>query len=115
MNTTSNKNKGRTHKTMELGTNATCKLCKMNVTSIQYFNTWQNIQEKIESVGKEITENLKYLEIDMSNIDLIVFLREEKQNKKASNEDGTTIIAEIVGGLSRLFQEFLKNIEYIKS
>ena len=38
-------------------------------------------------------------------------MREEKQNKEASNEDGTTIIAEIVGGLLKLFQEFLKNIE----
>ena len=60
---------------------------------------------------KEITEKLEYLEIDMSNIDLIAFMREEKQNKEASNEDGTTIIAEIVGGLLKLFQEFLKNIE----
>ncbi len=47
----------------------------------------------------------------MSNIDLIAFMREEIQNKEASNEDGTTIKAEIVGGLLKLFQEFLKNTE----
>ncbi len=69
----------------------------MNVTSIQHFNTWQNIQEKIESVRKGITEYLEYLEIDMNNIDHIAFMREEKQNKEASNKDGTTVIAEIVG------------------
>jgi hypothetical protein len=62
------------------------------------------------SVRQEITERLEYLEIDMNNIDLIAFMREEKQNKEASNEDGIAIIAEIVGGLLRLFQEFLKNI-----
>ena len=64
----------------------------------------------MESVRREITEKLEYLEIDMNNIDLIAFMREEKQNKEASNEDGIAIIAEIVGGLLRLFQEFLKNI-----
>jgi hypothetical protein len=64
----------------------------------------------MESVRREITERLEYLEIDMNNIDLIAFMREEKQNKEASNEDGIAIIAEIVGGLLRLFQEFLKNI-----
>ncbi len=64
----------------------------------------------MESVRKEITEKLEYLEIDMNNIDLIAFMREEKQNKEASNDDGIAIIAEIVGGLLRQFQEFLKNI-----
>ena len=64
----------------------------------------------MESVRREITERLEYLEIDMNNIDLIAFMREEKRNKEASNEDGIAIIAEIVGGLLRLFQEFLKNI-----
>ncbi len=80
----------------------------MKVTSIQHFNTCQNTQEKMESVRQEITEKLEYLEIE--NIDLIAFMREEKRNKEASNEDGIAIIAEIVGGLLRLFQEFLKNI-----
>ncbi len=48
----------------------------------------------------------------MSNIYLIAFMRGEKQDNEASNEDGiTTIIAEIVGKLLRLFQEFLENIE----
>jgi hypothetical protein len=51
----------------------------------------------MESVRQEITERLEYLEIDMNNIDLIAFMREEKQNKEASNEDGIAIIAEIVG------------------
>ncbi len=60
---------------------------------------------------QEIAEKLEYLEIDMNNIDLIAFMREEKRNKEATNEDGIAIIAEIVGGLLRLFQEFLKNIE----
>ncbi len=64
----------------------------------------------MESVRQEITEKLEYLEIDMNNIDLIAFMWEEKRNKEASNEDGIAIIAEIVGGLLRLFQEFLKNI-----
>ncbi len=62
------------------------------------------------SVRQEITEKLEYLKIDMNNIDLIAFMREEKRNKEASNEDGIAIIAELVGGLLRLFQEFLKNI-----
>ncbi len=61
-------------------------------------------------MSKEITEYLAYLEIDMTNTDLIAFMREEKQNKEAFNEDGTIIIAEIVGGLLRLFREFMKNI-----
>ncbi len=69
-----------------------------------------NTSEKMESVRQEITGKLEYLEIDMNNVDLIAFMREEKRNKEASNEDGITIIAEIVGGLLRLFQEFLNNI-----
>jgi hypothetical protein len=54
-------------------------------------------------VRKEITEYLEYIEIDMSNIDVIAFMREEKQKKEAYNEDGTIIIAEIVGELLMLF------------
>ena len=34
----------------------------------------------MESVRQEITEKLEYLEIE--NIDLIAFMREEKRNKK---------------------------------
>ncbi len=64
---------------------------------------------------KEITDNLEYLGIDINNIDLIAFIREERQNKEGSNEDGIIIIAEIVGGILRLFQEFLKNIETQKT
>jgi hypothetical protein len=63
---------------------------------------------KVKSVRQEITEKLEYLEIE--NIYPIAFMREEKRNKEASNEDGISIIPEIVGGLLRLFQEFLKNI-----
>ncbi len=40
-----------------------------------------------------------------------MFNIKEKQSKEASNEDGTIIIAEILWGLLKLFQEFLKNIE----
>jgi hypothetical protein len=47
----------------------------------------------------------------MNNIDLIAFMREEEQNKQAWIEDGTITIAELVGGLLRLFQDFMKNIE----
>ncbi len=46
---------------------------------------------------KEITEYLEYLEIDMNNIDLIAFMREEKWSKEASKEDGITTINDIVG------------------
>ncbi len=49
----------------------------------------------MESVRQEITEKLECLVIE--NIDLIAFMKEEKRNKEASNEDGIAIIAEIVG------------------
>jgi hypothetical protein len=36
----------------------------------------------LEYIRKEIIEYLEYLDIDMSNIDLMAFTREEKQNKE---------------------------------